>query len=154
MLTYLTFVAFSTWKFMFTPMAGPAAGLTFFETLICCLIGAYISAGIFYFGSNYFMKRALNRSIRIEQKRIAQGKTPKIKKRFTKTNRIVIRVKHSVGKYGACFLFPLFLSIPLGTIITAKFYKHDSNTFVLILLGLTISCLLITGGTYLITFAL
>jgi hypothetical protein len=146
---YLTFFLFSTWKFMFTPMAGPAAGLTFLETLIPCLLGGYFSATIFYFGSSYFM--------RIHQKRMSRKRMyyqnlgiPNHKRirNFTKINRTVIRIKRSFGKWPVCWLFPLFLSIPLGTIITAKFYKHHKNTFQWILLGVSINGIFITSATY------
>ncbi|MDX1651649.1 MAG: hypothetical protein R3277_04100 [Brumimicrobium sp.] len=149
---YLTFALFSTWKFLFTPMAGPAAGLSFTETLISCLIGGYISAGIFYFGSSYFMKRSLQNRVKKEEILKKEGKPLKLKKRFTSTNRWIIRIKNSLGKYGVTYLFPLFLSIPIGTVITAKFYKHQKDTFFWIVLFLTLNGLLITGGTYLLTF--
>jgi uncharacterized membrane protein len=154
MMLYLTLVFLSTWKFMFAPIMGLASGLSFLETFICCMIGALISSSIFYFGSNYFMQKAQERSVKKKKKRIAKGKTVKTKKIFTKTNRRIVSIKKSIGIYGACYLFPFFLSIPLGSIITAKFYKHQKKTYFLIVLFLAINCLLVTTGTYLITFVL
>ncbi|WP_133122182.1 hypothetical protein [Brumimicrobium salinarum] len=61
MLTYFSFALFSSWKFMFTPLAGPAAGLSFWETFISCCVGGYFSASIFYFGSSYFMQLSVQR---------------------------------------------------------------------------------------------
>src|SRR5680860_1690930 len=152
MVLYATLVFFSTWKFMFAPIMGLASGLSFLETFICCMIGAFISATIFYFGSNYFMQKAHERSVKRRKKLIEKGKKVKIEKRFTKTNRRIVKVKQSIGIFGACYLFPFFLSIPLGSIITAKFYRHQKKTYFLIILFLTINCLLITSGTYLINF--
>jgi O-antigen/teichoic acid export membrane protein len=135
---------------MFTPMAGPAAGLSFLETYVCCLIGGSLSATIFYFGSSYFMHLFQERQARKERKALRLGKKYRQKKKFTKSNRRIIQLKHSIGKWGVCWLVPLFFSIPLGSVITAKFYRHQKNTFILILLGIAINCTLITGGTYLI----
>lgn len=149
MLTYLTFALFSTWKFMFTPMAGPAAGLSFLETFISCSIGGYFSISLFYFGSNYFMELSRKRKVRRVNRSIRKGKKIKLKKTFTKTNRKIIKIKTKTGKWIICWLVPLFFSLPLGAIITAKFYKHQKNTYFLILLGVTLNCLIITGGTYL-----
>lgn len=152
MMFYASLVFLSTWKFMFAPVIGFAYGFSFLETFICCMIGALISSSIFYFGSNYFMQKAHERAVKRNKVREAKGKATKSKKLFTKTNRRIVSIKKSIGIYGACYLFPFFLSIPLGSIITAKFYKHQKKTYFLIILFLTINCLLITSGTYLINF--
>lgn len=149
---YATLVFFSTWKFMFAPVMGFASGLSFLETFVCCMIGALISSSVFYFGSNYFMQKSLERSVKRQKKREAKGKFVKAKRIFTKTNRRIVSIKKSIGIYGACYLFPFFLSIPLGSIITAKFYKHQKKTYFLIILFLTINCLIVTTATYFITF--
>ena len=150
MWTYISFVLLSSSKFMFAPLAGPAAGLTFWETFITCSIGGYISATIFYFGSSYFMKLSLKRYAKRVKKAQLKGKPVPVKRKITKTNRRIIQSKQKIGQIFTCWAFPLFFSIPLGTIITAKFYKHDRQTFPLIILFLTVDCFLITGGTYFI----
>lgn len=146
----LSLIVLSTWKFMFAPLAGPVAGLSFFETLIYCLIGGYISAIVFYFGSSYFMQLAVKRRVRKIDRAKRKGKKVPVYKNFTKTNRRVIYVKHKLGRYFAYWFFPLFLSIPIGSIIVAKFYKHHKKTFPFIVLFLTLDCVFITGLTYLI----
>ena len=135
---------------MFTPMAGPAAGLAFVETLLSCVIGGILSVSIFYFGSSYFMEQTRLRRIKRVNKAVEQGKEPKFKKRFTQTNRSIIHIKNNMGQWLICWLVPLFLSLPLGTVIAAKFYKHNKYTFHLVVLGVIINCSLITGGTYLV----
>lgn len=143
-LIYLSFAAFSTWKFMFTPLAGPAAGLTFWETLISCLIGGYISITLFYFASSYWMRIGQKRSTE-KRRRSANGQIRKIK-RYRK----IVRFKHRLKRPLVCWLFPLFLSLPLGTIITAKFYRHKKSTFPLIVGGTTLNGFIITGLAYII----
>lgn len=154
MMFYASLVFLSTWKFMFAPIIGFAYGFSFLETIICCMIGALISSSVFYFGSNFFMRKALERTVKRNKLREAKRKPIKSKKVFTKANRRIVSIKKSIGIYGACYLFPFFLSIPLGSIVTAKFYKHQKKTFFLIIMFLTINCLLITSGTYLINFML
>lgn len=146
---YLLFVLFSTWKFMFTPMAGPAVGLSFLETFLCSMTGGLISVSIFYFGSSYFIQRFQAQQVKKAEKALRKGKVNTQKKKFTRTNRQIIKIKHRVGKWGVCWLVPLFFSLPLGSLITAKFYRHQRNTFSWIVLGMLINCTLITGGTYL-----
>lgn len=137
---------------MFAPLLGFASGFTFLETYVSCMIGALISSSIFYFGSNYFMQKALERSIKKQKRQRELGKQIKVKKRFTKMNRRIIKIKQTIGIYGVCYLFPFFLSIPLGTIITAKFYKHKKKTYFLIILFLAVNCLIVTSTTYLFNF--
>ena len=64
-------------------------------------------------------------------------------------NKWVIRMKRSIGIIGIAFWAPFFLSIPLGSIITAKFYGHNKNTFLLIMAGICLNGLITTGITYL-----
>lgn len=135
---------------MFTPMAGPSAGLSFIETFLACVIGGYVSVSIFYFGSSYFMERNRLRQIKRVQRRKAKGKKVKEKRTFNKTNRSIVKFKTNTGFITTCWLFPLFLSLPLGSIVTAKFYKHRKWTFVIIMLGVTLNCFLITGGAYVV----
>lgn len=150
MIVYITFALFSTWKFMFTPIAGPAAGLNYFETLFSCLIGGYLSVSFFYFSSNYFMNLHQQRKAKKMLKAIKKGKKIKLTKQFSRTNKTIVLIKHRLGKWTICWLVPLFLSLPLGAIIVAKFYRHQKNTFLLILLGVTINGTVITSGTYLV----
>lgn len=98
------------------------------------------------------MQRFQKQQARKAEKAIAQGKVYRPKKKFTRTNRQIIKIKHRIGKWGVCWLVPLFFSLPLGSLITAKFYRHQKNTFSWILLGMLINCTLITGGTYLVDF--
>ena len=148
MLVYATFALFSTWKFMFTPMAGPIAGLTFLETFISCFVGGVLSVSVFYFGSSYFMELNRKRKLKRYNRRAAKGKKVTKKVTFNKTNRRIIKFKKKIGFFPICWLFPLFLSLPLGSIITAKFYKHQRLTFLFIITGVFINCLVITSGTY------
>lgn len=134
---------------MFGPMLGPTSGFGFWETFFSVLLGGYISAFVFYFGSGYFIDRSMRMYLKKIEKIEESGKTlSKRRKRFTKANRRIITIKKSVNKYFIFWAFPLFLSIPGGCVIVAKFYKHKRRTFPFILLFLMLDCLLITLGTY------
>ncbi len=146
MLVYASLALFSTWKFMFTPLAGPVAGLSYWETLFSCMAGAYFSVTIFYFASSYWMRLAQER----KAKRIAQGKfpNPRNKAKKAKMYRKVVVFKSKLRQPIVCWLFPLFLSLPLGTIITAKFFRHSRLTFPFIMLGTTVNGFILTGIAY------
>ena len=136
-------------KFMFAPFGGPALKLDFAETYLSCISGATFSAAIFFFSANYFMKRARRRNKQKREQRLAMGLSIKIKKDFTRVNKFIVRTKRSIGIIGITFLAPLFLSVPLGSIIAAKFYGKNKNAFLLIFLGICINGIILTGITYL-----
>ncbi len=146
---YTSLFFLSTVKFMFAPMSGPALGLTFFETYLSCVGGAIFSAAIFYFSANYFMRRAREKYLRKVQRSIENGTPLKQKRNFTRVNKLVVRIKRSMGLIGISFWAPLFLSIPGGSIVTAKFYGKKSITFPLIVAGIFFNGAVITGITYL-----
>lgn len=147
---YIGFFGFSMIKFLFTPFGGPKAGLSFIETYIVCVAGALLSAAIFFFSSEFFLKRAHKKRKELLQKSIETGIPLKQKKKFTKTNKLIVRIKHKLGIIGVAFYAPLFLSIPIGTIITAKFYGKEKRTFPLIILGIGINGIITTGIAYII----
>ena len=77
---YIGFFGFSMIKFLFTPFGGPKAGLSFIETYVVCVAGALLSASIFYFSSEFFLKRARNKRNELSRKSIETGIQLKQKK--------------------------------------------------------------------------
>lgn len=145
---YSVFFLFSTIKFLFTPFGGPAAGLTFFETYFSCVTGAIVSAFVFYFMSEYFMKKAHIKRVLLQQEAFKKGITLPNKKKFTKMNKFVVKMKLRFGIFGIAMYAPLFLSVPIGSIVTAKFYGKESRTFPIIILGIFVNGLVTCGITY------
>ncbi len=139
----------STIKFLFAPFGGPKLELTFWETYIACGLGAVVSSAFFYFSANFFMKRAHAKRLMLYRKSLEENIPVKQKKTFTRINKLVVRIKRSLGIYGTSFWVPLFLSIPIGSIITAKFYGKEKRTFPLIVLGIGINGFVTTGLAYL-----
>lgn len=122
-------------KFLFSPAIGPALNLSFFETYFSNLAGALISMMIFYFAAEFFLKRSHEKKVKKYQEAIDSGMIIQPKKVFTKRNKTIIRVKNKIGMIPFCFWAPLFLSIPIGSIITAKFYGKRKMTFPLMVIG-------------------
>jgi hypothetical protein len=61
---------------------------------------------------------------------------------------MIIRLKRSFGKIGVCFIAPSLLSIPLGTIIVAKFYGKEKDTYLWVFIGIVLSGLITTSLAY------
>lgn len=147
---YLTFFGFSTIKFLFTPFGGPAAGLSFIETYVSCVSGGLFSAFIFYFSSEFFMIRAHKKRQELIRKSIETGIPLKPKKKFTGMNKFIVRIKRRLGIIGVTMYAPLFLSVPIGTIIAAKFYGKEKRTFPLIAVGMFVNGAITTGIAFLV----
>ena len=142
-----------TIKFMFahwlTYYAAQGIGhdIGFLELFISVHSGCMVSMSISYFFSSMLMRLAAKRRREKENKAIALGKPYTPKKKFTRTNKAIVWVKRNIGIYGVTFVAPMFLSIPLGSVICAKFYGHRKITFPLMVTFMTaysvIMCLLI-----------
>lgn len=145
---YLTLFGLSTIKFMFAPFAGPEMKLNFFETYLSCVSGAFVAAVVFYFSSEYFMLRARKKRLTALHRSITEGTPLKMKKSFTRFNKLIVKLKRRFGIYGIAFYAPLFLSVPVGSIVTAKFYGKEKRTFPLILLGICMNGAITTGLAY------
>ena len=82
---YSAFFLLSTVKFLFTPFGGPAAGLTFFETYLSCVLGAFVSGTIFYFLGEFLLKRSKQKNLLLRESAKLKGEVFKEKKKFTST---------------------------------------------------------------------
>lgn len=145
---YFSLFGLSMIKFLFAPFGGPAMKLNFFETYISCVSGACLAAFIFYFSSEFFMIRAHKKRRMLLHESITNGTPLKYKPKFTRFNKIIVRLKRRMGIFGIAFYAPLFLSVPLGAIVTAKFYGKEKRTFPLILLGIAVNGMMTTGLAY------
>ncbi len=104
-------------------------GVDFFGLLIPTIAGAWTSMGVFYFGSGFFMKRAAKKRRDAVAAAIAAGKPIPFKRKFTGINKFVVRIKMNIGIHAVTFIAPLILSIPIGSIVCAKFYRDHKYTF-------------------------
>jgi len=145
---YSIFFLLSMVKFLFTPFGGPAAKLTFFETYLVCVTGAIFSATIFYFMSEYFMIKAHKNRMLKQAEAKAQGIILPFKRKFTFMNKFIVRMKMKIGIFGVAMYAPLFLSVPIGSIITAKFYGKEKKTYPIIIFGMFVNGLITSSLAY------
>ncbi|MBI3133856.1 MAG: hypothetical protein HYZ14_04195 [Bacteroidetes bacterium] len=137
---FLTGFFFGTFKFLFAHWTtfGAAAGMGYephyYEIFISVTSGGWVSMTVFYFLSELLMKRAAKK----RHEKYLASKTSGIpipfKRKFTRINKILVKMKRGLGIYGLTVFAPLFLSIPIGSIVCAKFFGHDRRTFPLMLL--------------------
>ena len=116
---YISLFFLSTVKFITAPFFGLAIPQnTFLLTWLVVVGGGIFGVTVFYFLAEFFMERA-------RKKAIEKGVT---KKKFTRMNKLAVKIKQSLGIYGLALLTASFLSIPIGSIISAKFFGHKKST--------------------------
>ncbi len=117
----LSVFLFSTIKFFFggVPLA---LGYNFshLESIFVTTAGGCTGVTIFVFASDkllaFFKKRAAI-------KRLNNPNLPP-KKKFTRTNRVIIGVKRRFGLWGFAMIVPFLIPIPLGCFLAVRYFDH------------------------------
>jgi hypothetical protein len=126
-------------KFMvFCPVV--ALKFSFLTGFLMNISAGFTGVSFFFFLSDYFMGRAHQKRVR----RLIDG-TAKPKKTFTLLNKFLVRGKRKLGLFGIAILTPMFISIPLGSIVTAKFFTHKKWAYPSLLLAVVFWALVIGG---------
>lgn len=114
----LSWLLFSAIKFFLAPTAVFLSGYSYSETIAITITGGFMGVFAFFYGGGAIFQWIAMRF---------SSNKPVNKKIFSKKNRAIIRVKRSYGLFGLAFLTPCLFSIPIGTIIAAKYYRHDKR---------------------------
>jgi hypothetical protein len=118
-------------KFLLSAPLSYGLGNSFVETLVLTSIGGCVGTIVFYFTGGRVMEWFRKRHLRRVAKREAKGLPPK--RIFTRTNRLIVRMKSGYGIKGLALIVPTILSIPIGTVIAAKYFRHDRRTLPVLL---------------------
>lgn len=121
----------STVKFMWAPGTALVSGFSFFETILITTIGGMTGITFFYFFGMWAIEKIEQIKSRSKFSRFQNSP----KKVFTKKNRRIIKIKASFGLVGLIIITPALLSIPIGCVVAAKFYRHNKLTYPLLLLS-------------------
>lgn len=129
----------SATKLLWAPGTAIVSGFSIFETIVITSLGGMAGISFFYFFGRIAFERIEKWRVRKNLKRT--DKTPKI---FTKRNRRIIRMKLSFGLVGLVIVTPCILSIPIGCVVAAKFYRHNRYTYPLLLVSTILWCIVLT----------
>ena len=137
---YLGIVFLATVKFIFSPITAikTIEHHTWYYTYLAVCLGGLLSASFFYF----FSVQIINRNVK---RRIKKGK---IRKKFNRKNKLIINTKTKIGVVGLALLAASFISIPLGSIVLAKFYRHKKSTIIVLYSAIILSAAFFTGISY------
>lgn len=135
----LGLVLFTALKFL---VGAPAIAIkhSFLSGLALNILAGTLGISVFYFLSDYFMDRAKERRAR----KIKNG-TAKPKKKFTAVNKFLVRTKRTLGMAGIAAITPTGISIPVGSIVMAKFYGDSKWAYPSLMISMVLWALLIGG---------
>lgn len=118
-LQILLVIILSGTKFLTAPITSLNIGFGYLETLLITSIGGLLGVLFFFYLSSVLMLVISKISARWNRK-----KSAKPKKKFTWKNRVIIHIKREYGLIGLAAITPIFLSIPLGTFLAARFFSN------------------------------
>ena len=125
-LTYL--ILLSSVKFLFVPfLSVNVHNYSFLTAVIINVVGGFIGITFFFKTSSYFIDRA------IKKRKESISLNKKKKKVFTRVNRFLVKVKNTMGMYGLAFIILPFLSIPISSIVSAKYFHLKKKKMLFLL---------------------
>ena len=147
---YLVMAALATVKFMFAPLYGKGMGLNFLETYLSLVIGGWVASFVFFKLTFKLLENAKKKRQQRRQDALNSGFEYFEPKKFTRTNKFVVRTRRRFGFFVCSFFFPFFLSVPVGTIISTKFFGSHAMFYPIVALGLAVNGLIVTSILYLL----
>jgi hypothetical protein len=76
---------------------------------------------------------------------IRRGKTPKLRRKFTRGSRRLVAIKSRYGLMGIALLTPMFLSIPLGAFLSVRYFHNKKKILLYQMASITIWTLLLSA---------
>lgn len=131
----------SSTKFLFAPSSVVAAGFSFFETLLITTLGGWFGVLIFYYFGRILIDLILRGFIKIK------NGPPKEKKTFTFTNKLIVRTKAKYGLIGLALITPVIISIPVGSIIAARYFSRTRGTIYYLFMSVLFWSLVLTSAS-------
>jgi len=134
----------SSIKFLIAPALSFGMGLNFIQTWLSTTAGGIVGVVAFFFLSKWFLLLYSRyffyyiHLIRTQIYRLMNITVPKFipARKFTRRNRMIIKVVKKFGLAGIVILTPVLLSIPVGTFIATRYYS--ANRFLLVYLSASV----------------
>ncbi len=137
LLKQITILLLSAVKLMVAIPLSTLLGYSYLQTFLNTAAGGILGVLFFFFLSKSLLKayqavkpllvrqllhlRQLSGHSRIVRTRVRQ------RRKFTKRNRMIIKIRSKYGMAGIIILTPIILSIPLGTFLAIKYYSSRKN---------------------------
>ncbi|MBA3901708.1 MAG: hypothetical protein H0X62_16150 [Bacteroidetes bacterium] len=113
----------SSVKFLIAPPAGIALGFSFLKTVIITIAGG-VSGVLFFYYFGRIINRKINKIIRKVRNKNCEEEPPP--KKFTFTNKLIVKLKMKLGINGLAIASPIIISIPVGTMLASRYFHRAS----------------------------
>ncbi|MBK9758643.1 MAG: hypothetical protein IPO90_01400 [Flavobacteriales bacterium] len=140
----LTVVAAGSLKMLVAAGFGAGFGFTLLQNFLFTSLGGCIGVLVFYRLSAWLSERARLKALRKRTEALAINPAA-VSRIFTRHNRWLIRLKHNSGLRGVAALTPLVLTIPLGSILAARYFRHDRRTIPALLLSVVLQAFCVSA---------
>lgn len=127
----ITVMVAGVMKFLFSAAVSYKLGNGYLETVLLTSTGGILGTLAFYLGGARVLEWLRLRRVRSRGKALARGRAPR--RVFTRTNRLIVQIKRGYGLKGLAFISPPILSIPLTSLLAAKYFRHDRRTLPMLL---------------------
>lgn len=137
-------ILFSSFKFAATfPLVIIQYEFSFLETILWTNVGGILGVCFFAFLSEKLLawwKRLFRRSNR----KILEDEQ-QVKKKFTRRNRRIVRIKQKYGLIGIALITPFLLSIPVGVFLVVRYCRSSKLKFLYLIAANLIWSVIYTG---------
>ena len=135
-------------KFLFAPFTAEFFHYGFWKSFLITTSGGATGIVVFTFVGDIIVAwwrhlMALIKSFFTNRKVEAIERAQKDK--FTRTNKLIVRVKRRFGLAGLAFLTPCLLSIPIGTFVINRFFKRKWKILISLFISLFFWSFLLNG---------
>lgn len=121
-LEIISVAGISAVKFVLGPFLAFASGLSYWQTLIITAAGGIFGV-LFFFYFSQWLAQIISSYKNQAYFLFGVNAKPNKKKVFNWRNRMLVRVIQTFGLAGIAAITPALLSIPLGTIIAARYFR-------------------------------
>jgi hypothetical protein len=130
LLKLLSLAFVSSLKFAASPFAALGYDLNYIQTFLTTTAGGIFGVLFFFYGSKYIVqwvttyKNHLFFLFGVNKKSLEDELLPERKKIFTWKNKLIVTTVRRFGLVGIALLTPTLLSIPVGTLIAARYFRN------------------------------
>lgn len=132
----------SATKFLTAPITSLNIGFGYLETLLITTIGGLV--GVFFF---YYLSSGIMLLISKMTSKMSGKSAPKKKRVFTWKNKMIVKVKRDYGLIGLAAITPIFLSIPLGTFLAARFFQDQKKVLTYLAASVVVWSVIVSSVT-------
>jgi len=152
----------ATVKFFYTPIAGFLLKLSLTETIITMVSGGIVSFIVFYYITNilltttrafkpFIIKITPNKWLdQYNRRKERQAIKRSHRRKFTRRNKLIIRIRRFYGFWGIIIATPIALSIPLGAFLMHKYYRDKKGAILYSIIAIAVEGTILCFLFYLI----